>query len=148
LGPEMRSTGESMGISPDPFLAYYKAQLGANVRLPREGRVRLIGDGLEELGGRLTALGFALASEQPADLEEVAGDALVIDLRHTPTLRRALEEGIAYVTTMEGARWTVAALERAATSQLRVWALQDLHRPPPPRGSDASRPVSADADAA
>ncbi len=148
LGPEMRSTGESMGISPDPYLAYYKAQLGANVRLPREGRARLIGDGLEELGGRLTALGFTLAGGQPADLEEVAGDALVIDLRHTPTLRRALEEGIAYVTTMEGARWTVAALESAATSQLRVWALQDLHRPPPPRGSDAGRPVSADADAA
>jgi carbamoyl-phosphate synthase large subunit len=38
LGPEMRSTGESMGISPDPYLAYYKALLGANVKLPRSGR--------------------------------------------------------------------------------------------------------------
>lgn len=34
LGPEMRSTGESMGIDPDPYLAYYKAELGAGQRLP------------------------------------------------------------------------------------------------------------------
>src|SRR5690606_40186060 len=29
LGPEMRSTGESMGIDADPDLAYYRAALGA-----------------------------------------------------------------------------------------------------------------------
>jgi carbamoyl-phosphate synthase large subunit len=34
LGPEMRSTGESMGIDADPYLAYYKALAGANVHLP------------------------------------------------------------------------------------------------------------------
>lgn len=28
LGPEMRSTGESMGIDTDPYLAYYRAELG------------------------------------------------------------------------------------------------------------------------
>ena len=127
LGPEMRSTGESMGISPDPYLAYYKAQLGANVRLPRDGRVRWIGDGLDDLAARLTAIGVEAVHGAPDELEEVAGDALVVDVAHTPALRRALEEGIAYVSTREAAEWTVAALEGAATGTLRVWALQDLH---------------------
>ncbi len=41
LGPEMRSTGEVMGIAEDFGLAYYKAQLSAGNRLPLEGRVFL-----------------------------------------------------------------------------------------------------------
>ncbi|MDA0700695.1 MAG: carbamoyl-phosphate synthase large subunit, partial [bacterium] len=127
LGPEMRSTGESMGISPDPYLAYYKAQLGANVRLPREGRARLIGAGLDGLAERLAALGFSVARGQPANPEDVADDAIVIDVEHTPALRKALDEGLAYVTTFEAARWTVSAMERAAEGSLRVWALQDLY---------------------
>ena len=39
LGPEMRSTGEVMGVSNSFELAYMKAQLGAGVRLPKEGTV-------------------------------------------------------------------------------------------------------------
>ena len=39
LGPEMRSTGEVMGISPDFSIAFAKSQLGAGVVLPVEGRV-------------------------------------------------------------------------------------------------------------
>jgi len=127
LGPEMRSTGESMGISPDPYLAYYKAQLGANVKLPREGRVRLIGGGLDGIARRLEAAGFEVVTGVPDDLEEIAGDGLVIDVQHTLALRRALEEGVAHVTTPEAAAWTATALERAAEAELRVWALQDLH---------------------
>ena len=37
LGPEMKSTGEVMGVSDNFGLAYAKAQMGANVRLPRSG---------------------------------------------------------------------------------------------------------------
>ncbi|MHC5307828.1 carbamoyl-phosphate synthase large subunit [Bartonella sp. LJL80] len=37
LGPEMRSTGEVMGLDYDFALAFAKAQLGAGVDLPREG---------------------------------------------------------------------------------------------------------------
>jgi carbamoyl-phosphate synthase large subunit len=127
LGPEMRSTGESMGISPDPYLAYYKAQLGANVRLPTSGRVRLIGEGTEGFASRLLAIGFEIAHGAPADLEAIVGDAMVIDVAHsTRALRRALEEGVAYVTTLEAAQWTVTAMERAAVMPMEVWALQDL----------------------
>jgi len=39
LGPEMKSTGEVMGIDMDFGLAFQKAQLGAGVRLPVEGTV-------------------------------------------------------------------------------------------------------------
>src|SRR6266571_1505452 len=39
LGPEMRSTGEVMGVAEGFGTAYLKAQLGAGTRLPREGAV-------------------------------------------------------------------------------------------------------------
>ena len=128
LGPEMRSTGESMGIDADPYLAYYKAQAGANVRLPDRGRVRLVGEGLDALGTRLAALGFEVVAGVPEDLGDVADDALVIDVDHgSRLLRRALEEGVAYVTSREAAAWTVAALERVRVRAPEVHALQDLH---------------------
>ena len=38
LGPEMKSTGEVMGIAEDFGLAYYKAQLAAGSRLPTKGK--------------------------------------------------------------------------------------------------------------
>ncbi|MBU0687269.1 MAG: carbamoyl-phosphate synthase large subunit [Candidatus Margulisbacteria bacterium] len=39
LGPEMKSTGEVMGIDPDLGVAYIKAQIGAGQKLPLEGKV-------------------------------------------------------------------------------------------------------------
>ncbi len=39
LGPEMKSTGEAIGIDDDFGKAYYKAQLSANMELPKEGNV-------------------------------------------------------------------------------------------------------------
>ncbi|MBT9162485.1 MAG: Carbamoyl-phosphate synthase large chain [Dehalococcoidia bacterium] len=39
LGPEMKSTGEVMGIDADFGVAFYKAQLGAGMNLPAEGTV-------------------------------------------------------------------------------------------------------------
>jgi carbamoyl-phosphate synthase large subunit len=38
LGPEMRSTGEVMGIDKDFAMAFAKAQIGAGTRLPTDGR--------------------------------------------------------------------------------------------------------------
>jgi carbamoyl-phosphate synthase large subunit len=65
LGPEMKSTGESMGIDEDFATAYLKAQLGAGIRLPRSGSVLLsVRDadkpGVVDLARRLTRLGFRL----------------------------------------------------------------------------------------
>ena len=55
LGPEMRSTGEVMGIDRDYDVAFAKSQLGGGTRLPKSGTVfvsvkdadkpRILGDG-------------------------------------------------------------------------------------------------------
>jgi carbamoyl-phosphate synthase large subunit len=65
LGPEMKSTGESMGIDQDFPTAYLKAQLGAAVRLPRTGSALLsVRDddkpGVVDVARRLAHLGFRL----------------------------------------------------------------------------------------
>jgi len=39
LGPEMKSTGESMGIDDNFEVSYYKSQLSANMELPKEGKI-------------------------------------------------------------------------------------------------------------
>lgn len=39
LGPEMKSTGEVMGISPSFGIAFYKSQVAAGTILPRKGKV-------------------------------------------------------------------------------------------------------------
>src|SRR6184192_750728 len=65
LGPEMRSTGEVMGISTSYGQAFAKAQLAAGQRLPRKGTVFLsVNDRdkkqLGALGKELSTLGFRL----------------------------------------------------------------------------------------
>ncbi|WP_305515830.1 carbamoyl-phosphate synthase large subunit [Methanobrevibacter sp. V14] len=39
LGPEMKSTGESIGIDESFGLAFYKSQLSAGMELPKEGKI-------------------------------------------------------------------------------------------------------------
>jgi len=66
LGPEMRSTGEVMGIAADFYSAFWKAQAAAGNTLPRDGaKLRAFvsvkdGDkpGAAEVCRRLLALGF------------------------------------------------------------------------------------------
>ncbi len=65
LGPEMRSTGEVMGIGKDFASAFDKALLAAGDRPPESGKVfvslrRLDRDVLVELGKKLIAQGFSL----------------------------------------------------------------------------------------
>jgi carbamoyl-phosphate synthase large subunit len=69
LGPEMKSTGEVMGIAADFYSAFWKAQAGAGNTLPRSGTRQLrafisVKDadkpGAAEIAKRLVALGFDL----------------------------------------------------------------------------------------
>jgi carbamoyl-phosphate synthase large subunit len=67
LGPEMKSTGEVMGIDATFGLAYAKAQLGSGTRLPRKGKVFIsVRDEDKEqvapIAGRLERLGFQIAA--------------------------------------------------------------------------------------
>ena len=123
LGAEMKSTGESMGISFDPYLAYYKAQLGANVRLPLSGTVRFIGEDLADLVEGFRDLGFK-AEEGPAD-GGIDYD-LLIDVQHTQELRRALDGSRPYVSTREAAAWTLRSIAAARNAVVSVNDLQSL----------------------
>ena len=65
LGPEMRSTGETMGIDRDFALAFAKSQLGASVKLPFGGRAFIsVRDGdkarIVAVARELARLGFQL----------------------------------------------------------------------------------------
>ena len=67
LGPEMKSTGECLGISKDFNEALYKAFLGAGVRLPKHKKMILTvkdSDKLDaiEIGRRFAALGYEIHS--------------------------------------------------------------------------------------
>jgi carbamoyl-phosphate synthase large subunit len=67
LGPEMRSTGEVMGIDAEFPLAFAKSQMGASVFLPNEGNVFLSvreSDKVHvvELAGQLLDMGFTVYS--------------------------------------------------------------------------------------
>ena len=67
LGPEMKSTGEVMGLDTNFARAFAKAQLGAGVRLPMEGAVFLsVKDSdkgaLVPLARRLAEMGFTIVA--------------------------------------------------------------------------------------
>lgn len=122
LGPEMKSTGESMGIDSDPYLAFYRAQLGAKNYLPLEGTALLIGDGLDEVAGTLEGAGLKVIREQDGD--ELPD--LLIDVTGSPLLRTALERGVPIVSTKEGAEWTARAVAEAKKAgMLGVRSLQE-----------------------
>lgn len=69
LGPEMKSTGEVMGIDTDFGVSVHKAQLGAGVRLPVEGTVFVsVNDrdkeGVVDVARRLEASSFKIVATQ------------------------------------------------------------------------------------
>jgi len=84
LGPEMRSTGEVMGISSSYGQAFAKAQLAAGQRLPRKGTVFLsvndrdkkhvgsVGKELKAMGFRLLATRGTTAALEAAGIEAEA----------------------------------------------------------------------------
>ena len=67
LGPEMRSTGEVMGVAEGFGGAYLKAQQGAGTKLPREGTVFISVNDQDkrvvlELAGQLHQMGFKIVA--------------------------------------------------------------------------------------
>jgi len=67
LGPEMKSTGEVMGIDATFGVAYAKSQIGAGTRLPRSGKVFIsVRDEDKEpvtpIARRLAGLGFQIVA--------------------------------------------------------------------------------------
>jgi carbamoyl-phosphate synthase large subunit len=165
LGPEMKSTGEVMGIDRSFGLAFAKAQIAAGQSLPLDGRVfisvkdrdkRAIADTaaiLQSLGFEIFAtegtarfLGYhEIAAERVFKVRE--GRPNIVDMiknneirlvinttsnkkavSDSAAIRRAaLENNVAYTTTVAGARATTLAIKALINGELQVRSLQEYH---------------------
>ncbi|MEH1908775.1 MAG: carbamoyl-phosphate synthase large subunit [Nostoc sp.] len=163
LGPEMRSTGEVMGIDSDFGRAFAKAELGAGERLPLTGTVFVsMSDRDKPAAGGVVKefidLGFKVMAtlgtrrvllEHGLDIELVLklheGRPHVLDaiknqkiqlIINTPSgeeahtdarliRRTALAYKIPIITTIAGAKATVAAIRSLQNTTLDVKAIQD-----------------------
>ncbi|MDO8291494.1 MAG: carbamoyl-phosphate synthase large subunit [Gallionella sp.] len=84
LGPEMKSTGEVMGVGETFAEAFVKSQLAASVKLPKDGKVFISVRGADkpgavEIARSLTQLGFTiLATRGTAAVIKDAGVAVTV----------------------------------------------------------------------
>ena len=115
LGPEMRSTGEVMGIADTFPEAFLKAQLATGLGVPREGKVFLsVRDADKpaacELGLRLSEMGFSLAATggtaEALSRHGVPAERLLKVTEGRPHCVDALRNGDVHmvINTTEGAR--------------------------------------------
>ncbi|MBW4556795.1 MAG: carbamoyl-phosphate synthase large subunit [Trichormus sp. ATA11-4-KO1] len=163
LGPEMRSTGEVMGIDSDFGRAFAKAELAAGERLPLKGTVFVSMSDRDKAAAvnvvkEFLDLGFTVMAtlgtrrvlqEQGLDVELVLklheGRPHVLDaiknqkiqlIINTPSgeeaqtdarliRRTALSYKIPIITTIAGAKATVAAIRSLQTTTLDVKVIQD-----------------------
>ncbi len=105
LGPEMKSTGETMGIDKNFGLAYYKAQLSANMNLPTEGKIFLSVRDMDkpkiaDIATKAKELGFDLIATKGT--AEAAPDVEIDVIRKvsqgSPNIRDAMINGeVAFV---------------------------------------------------
>jgi len=102
LGPEMRSTGEVLGLAGSYGLAYFKAQEGANSPLPLEGTVLITvaeqdRDSVLEAARLFAELGFSIRATKgsQAFLAEHGIEAEVIQKMHEgrPNIADAIKNG-------------------------------------------------------
>jgi carbamoyl-phosphate synthase large subunit len=164
LGPEMRSTGEVMGIDTDFGKAFAKAEIGAGVDLSlkgtvfismsdrdKEAAVPVVKDFID-LGFKVVATSGTQHILQENGIKDVElvlklheGRPHVIDwiknkqiqlIVNTPTgeesqtdarliRRMALDYKLPIITTIAGAKATVAAIRSLQSEPLEVKALQD-----------------------
>jgi carbamoyl-phosphate synthase large subunit len=114
LGPEMKSTGEVMGLDSDFARAFAKSQLGSGTRLPLSGTVFLsVKDkdkpAMVEAGRRLLELGFRLMATRGTarELEKHGLEVKVVNkvLEGRPHIVDAIKSGEVQLlfNTTEGA---------------------------------------------
>ncbi|MDX2256420.1 MAG: carbamoyl-phosphate synthase large subunit [Pseudanabaenaceae cyanobacterium bins.39] len=163
LGPEMRSTGEVMGIDTEFGRAFAKAQLAASTHIPLEGTVFLsVNDrdksGIPAIAEAFIELGFTIvategtykilrrnniSSKQVLKVHEGRphiGDSMkngqIQLIINSPSGEEAKADGImirrtalAYkipvITTLAGAKATIAAIRSLQSGSISVTALQD-----------------------
>ncbi len=115
LGPEMKSTGEVMGLDTNFEIAFAKAQLGAGVRLPYEGTVFLSVRNSDKaaitpVAQKLVELGFALVATG-GTAEHLAAEGIAVSqinkvAEGSPHCVDAMEAGDIHlvINTTEGAQ--------------------------------------------
>jgi carbamoyl-phosphate synthase large subunit len=166
LGPEMKSTGEVMGIDHDFRKAYFKSQLSAGSGLPTTGKVFVSVKNRDKraatsLAKRLVDLGFSLVATpgtarvldrhgMPVEVIHKVGEGStpnVVDLMNrgeialvfnTPEDGRARKDsylirrtavnlGIPYYLTVDGAQAAIGAIEALLKGEMTVRSLQEYH---------------------
>lgn len=144
LGPEMRSTGEVMGIDASFGRAFMKSQLAAGSHLPLEGTVLLClpgqsAEAAEEMSKDFSNLGFEILTDSidPVSLLQDNAVSLAViaassDSRdeNTADLRRlASRLGIPMLTTLAASRASIEAIREWQQHPLTVRPLQEYNRP-------------------
>jgi carbamoyl-phosphate synthase large subunit len=167
LGPEMRSTGEVMGVGENFGEAFSKAQLSAGTPLPESGVVFISVNDRDkavavEVAATFAQQGFQLAATRgtasvlkaaglevktvfkvnegrpnAVDIMKAGSVKLVIytttgghtfkderDIRRTAVAYR-----IPCITTISGAKAAAQAIVSNKRDPIRVWSLQEIHRP-------------------
>ena len=130
LGPEMKSTGEVMGLGGDFGRAFAKAQLAAGGTLPEGGRAFIsVRDrdkpSAVELARRLAALGFSLVATRGTALalhaQGLAADVVNKVLEGPPHIVDALKDDRVdfMINTAESARSMADSFEMRRTALLR-----------------------------
>jgi len=165
LGPEMKSTGEVMGIDQDFGWAFAKSQAGAGAPLPKGGAAFISVKESDrpaalELVRQLQRLGFTVQATsgtgaylrshgvqaetvnkvmegRPHIVDHIKNGqvALVVNTvstasSHADSLsirREALNKGLAYYTTIRGARAAVMGIEAILKKELTIRSLQEYH---------------------
>ena len=164
LGPEMRSTGEVMGIDKDFGKAFAKAEIAAGVKLATSGTIFVsmnsrdkiaivpVVQDLMDLGFKIVATSGTQQVLEEQGIQEIEvilklheGRPHVVDwikngqiqlIINTPSgeesqsdgrliRRTALDYKLPIITTIAGAKATVAALRSLQSEPLDVKALQD-----------------------
>jgi carbamoyl-phosphate synthase large subunit len=117
LGPEMRSTGEVLGIAHSPGLAFFKAQEANKAFLPDSGSVEH--EGRPNISDAIKNGEIQLVVNTPAGKRAVTDDSYI--------RKAAIRHKVPYFTTVEAA--TAAALGIAAKREGRgeVMSLQKHH---------------------
>jgi carbamoyl-phosphate synthase large subunit len=160
LGPEMKSTGEVMGIDRDFATAFAKSQAAAGVQLPRSGRVFLsVRDGDKpEIAGiarQLADLGFELCATggtarvlheagiriQPVlkvsqgrpNIVDIIKDGEIALVINTTEGQRSIRDSFSLRQAALEARlpyYTTISAARALSSSLAQWLSGDLEVAP------------------
>ncbi len=136
LGPEMRSTGEVMGIADSFGMAFYKSQLAAGTRLPTEGAVLFMvpdaptGSKFGALMDEFAGLGFDVLTVSEAD-DGVDLDDIKLaiipeqpDPQATKLRMQVSDKNIALLTTYAAASAAAEAIRELQANDLEVRPLQ------------------------